>query len=186
MTKKMNEGSGVEVGGEESGGILTYSSNNSGGYWWLTDENWKALEDAGWTVHWLVLAKTSYGNITESGRRYSDHLAPREVGPLYPDDPTSDREALEVANTYDEAVALADRHGRYMSALAVSAAKATDDPNATVAEWEQLTGQDAGAEGCNCCGEPHSFEFIDAQGKTHYAGIEVTSTFKGFAAKEQA
>lgn len=32
--------------------ILEYGSNNSGGGWWLTDEHWLALEEAGWTVKW--------------------------------------------------------------------------------------------------------------------------------------
>lgn len=32
--------------------IVEYSSNNSGGGWWLDDKDWKALEDAGWTVEW--------------------------------------------------------------------------------------------------------------------------------------
>ena len=31
---------------------VTYSSNNSGGSWWLTDEDWYALENAGWEVDW--------------------------------------------------------------------------------------------------------------------------------------
>lgn len=31
---------------------IEYSSNNSGGGWWLSDENWKALEKAGWAVEW--------------------------------------------------------------------------------------------------------------------------------------
>jgi hypothetical protein len=30
-----------------------YSSNNSGGNWWLTDQNWKDLEAAGWKVDWV-------------------------------------------------------------------------------------------------------------------------------------
>lgn len=34
-------------------GILTYSTNNSGGGWWLEDEDWKALEKAGWKVFWM-------------------------------------------------------------------------------------------------------------------------------------
>lgn len=29
---------------------VTYSSNNSGGSWWLSDEDWRALEAAGWTL----------------------------------------------------------------------------------------------------------------------------------------
>jgi len=34
-------------------GKVTYSSNNSGGGWWLNDDNWLALEDAGWEVEWV-------------------------------------------------------------------------------------------------------------------------------------
>jgi hypothetical protein len=33
--------------------IIKYSSNNSGGGWWLHDEDWKKLEDAGWNVDWV-------------------------------------------------------------------------------------------------------------------------------------
>jgi hypothetical protein len=32
--------------------IIKYSSNNSGGSWWLSDEDWFALEKAGWKVEW--------------------------------------------------------------------------------------------------------------------------------------
>lgn len=31
---------------------VEYSSNNSGGHWWLSDEDWLALEQAGWVVEW--------------------------------------------------------------------------------------------------------------------------------------
>ena len=31
---------------------INYSSNNSGGSWWLSDEDWLALEKAGWDVDW--------------------------------------------------------------------------------------------------------------------------------------
>ncbi|QDH93008.1 hypothetical protein SEA_STEPHIG9_61 [Mycobacterium phage Stephig9] len=31
---------------------VTYSSNNSGGSWWLTDDDWFALERAGWVINW--------------------------------------------------------------------------------------------------------------------------------------
>ena len=34
---------------------VEYSSNNSGGSWWLKDEDWKALEAAGWKVVWASL-----------------------------------------------------------------------------------------------------------------------------------
>lgn len=35
------------------GVIVEYSSNNSGGEWWLSTEDWEALENAGWNVHWV-------------------------------------------------------------------------------------------------------------------------------------
>lgn len=34
-------------------GYVDYDSNNSGGGWWLTDEDWLALEAAGWFVDWI-------------------------------------------------------------------------------------------------------------------------------------
>lgn len=34
--------------------VVEYSSNNSGGYWWLEDDDWKALEKAGWSVQWYA------------------------------------------------------------------------------------------------------------------------------------
>ena len=34
-------------------GYIRYSSNNSGGNWWLTEQNWKDLEAAGWEVEWV-------------------------------------------------------------------------------------------------------------------------------------
>lgn len=32
---------------------VEYRSNNSGGRWWLGDEDWEALEKAGWVVNWV-------------------------------------------------------------------------------------------------------------------------------------
>lgn len=32
---------------------VQYSSNNSGGSWWLSDDDWYALERAGWEVEWV-------------------------------------------------------------------------------------------------------------------------------------
>jgi hypothetical protein len=31
---------------------VEYSSNNSGGSWWLSDTDWKNLEESGWKVDW--------------------------------------------------------------------------------------------------------------------------------------
>jgi hypothetical protein len=33
--------------------LVKYDSNNSGGRWWLSDEDWFALEKAGWKVDWV-------------------------------------------------------------------------------------------------------------------------------------
>lgn len=81
--------------------VIRYSSNNSGGSWWLSDDDWKALEKAGWVVDW-------------SEERWLGALA---------------MSAYRVSLSYDEAVA----------------------------EFEQLTGQCADSEGCECCGQPHNF-----------------------------
>ena len=32
--------------------LIKYSANNSGGSWWLNDDDWHALEKAGWTISW--------------------------------------------------------------------------------------------------------------------------------------
>lgn len=37
---------------------VEYDSNNSGGRWWLKDEDWFALEKAGWKVGWFKLANS--------------------------------------------------------------------------------------------------------------------------------
>jgi hypothetical protein len=33
---------------------VEYSSNNSGGSFWLSDDDWYALRDAGWDVDWVA------------------------------------------------------------------------------------------------------------------------------------
>lgn len=40
---------------------IRYDSNNSGGGWSLTDEDWLALEAAGWSVHWVKDDKRAFG-----------------------------------------------------------------------------------------------------------------------------
>lgn len=50
---------------------VTYSSNNSGGGWWLTDEDWHALEEAGWEVAW----RKDMGGYTDEDGRWLGALA---------------------------------------------------------------------------------------------------------------
>jgi len=33
--------------------LIRYSSNNSGGRWWLSDDDWKRLEQNDWKVEWV-------------------------------------------------------------------------------------------------------------------------------------
>ena len=95
---------------------VTYSSNNSGGYWWLKDDDWLALEAAGWKVDW-VADNPRFG----TGDRWLGALAMRAT-----------REGLTLRES--------------------------------VEEWEEITGQNAADQGCNCCGSPH--DFYDERGNS--------------------
>lgn len=44
-----------------SKGTLEYDSNNSGGSWWLNDDDWKNLEQAGWEVAWRKDMEDQFG-----------------------------------------------------------------------------------------------------------------------------
>lgn len=90
---------------------VNYSSNNSGGDWWLDDEDWYNLENAGWLISWKK----------------------------------------------DEEHSGAGKDGRWLGALATSASREGLSMDAAIAEWEQITGLNSGAHGCECCGRPHSF-----------------------------
>lgn len=116
-------------------GILEYDSNNSGGSWWLSDEDWEALEKAGWNVHW--------GN-----RVYGKEKL------LEPVPKTGDT---------------------WLGAIAMSAAKEFNSAEEGIAEFESITGQDAAAEGCNCCGPPHNFTWYE-NGEVKHASAVVTET----------
>lgn len=94
-------------------GYIEYSSNNSGGDWWLTDQDWTNLEEAGWEVQWKK---------DEAGQR------------------------------------------RWLGALATSAKRHGLTREEAIAEWEQITGQNAYDEGCPCCGQPHEFYSYDDEG----------------------
>lgn len=75
------------------------------------------------------------------------------------------------ANEQSPILKSAYKNGRYMGALAVSAHKDFETAEAGVEEWEQATGQIASEEGCNCCGQPHGFEFTDDSGESHYMSL---------------
>lgn len=101
---------------------VEYSSNNSGGSWWLSDADWKALEEAGWEVDWYK----------------------------------------------DEEGSWADADGRWLGALASRATRRGLSLRDAILEWESITGEDAAALGCNCCGTPHNFyEYNDDDSMTN-------------------
>lgn len=50
---------------------------------------------------------------------------------------------------------------RWLGALATSALRPALSEEDAIAEWEQITGQSADDEGCECCGEPHYFSQVD-------------------------
>src|SRR3954454_15168239 len=55
----------------------------------------------------------------------------------------------------------------WLDALATKASKDFATPRDAVAEFERVTGQDADEEGCECCGPPHLFYYIDEAGEYH-------------------
>ncbi len=53
------------------------------------------------------------------------------------------------------------KDGRWLGALATSAVrKNIRSVKCAIAEWEDITGQDASDEGCHCCGQPHYFSEV--------------------------
>lgn len=132
------------AGGDGMSAVLVYNSNNSGGNWWLDDGNWKALEAKGWTVHWYRKAVDKSVGLPDSTSSYDDDV-------------------------------LADTPGdgtRWLGALATSCAKRVESPQEGIAEWELITGEHATAQGCNCCGPPHSFTYRTDDGERHYIEID--------------
>ena len=63
---------------------VRYETNNSGGHWWLKDEDWKALEKAGWKVTWAKDDESYKKSIDEEGRFLGSlaHEAEKDFGNL--------------------------------------------------------------------------------------------------------
>ena len=59
-----------------------------------------------------------------------------------------------------------DPDGRWLGALATSAYKTFETLQEGIDEWEDITGQCASDEGCECCGEPHNFSGETSDGKS--------------------
>ncbi len=52
----------------DDGSYVEYDSNNSGGRWWLKDQDWLALKQAGWKVRWYRDQEYYSSERTEDGR----------------------------------------------------------------------------------------------------------------------
>lgn len=120
---------------------IEYLSNNSGGGWWLSDDDWCALESAGWYVEW--------GGTWFCHSRWANPLD-RERTPTCPDDGSCRghrrAEKAEDAEPF-----------RWLGCLARSAWIEAESEEAAIAMWREATSQDPDDEGCPCCGRPHNF-----------------------------
>ncbi len=50
---------------------------------------------------------------------------------------------------------------RWLGALATEASIEVESIDVAIAKWEYVTGKDAFAKGCSCCGQPHNFSDFD-------------------------
>ena len=128
-------------------GILSYENNNSGGVWWLSDQDWFALAEAGWTVHWARVNERSILGV--ASRIYVDA-----------DDPSDLIKPIPMPDINDGPI-------RYMGALAVSAAKRFVSAEVGALEFETVANQNLGDEGCNCCGQPHNMRWYPDGGSDY-------------------
>lgn len=120
--------------------------NNSGGYWWLSDEDWKNLEKAGWKVRWFAKEK-------------------------HPEKPDPDCKSCKGTGRDEKRKHAAYRcmwcfeniyayHGeRWLGGLAKKATKECKSVKDAIVEFEKITGQNITSEGCNCCGPPFTLHW---------------------------
>lgn len=130
---------------------VDYTSNNSGGGWWLNDEDWLALEKAGWDVSWgpTLFCKDRFGIASAYGVPAPAVCTGAKVCPGH-----------QVAQSYDD-IRENDKL-RFLRAAATRASKHFESLAAGIQEWEEITKKDSSALGCyDCCGAPHSFEAYD-------------------------
>lgn len=122
--------------------LIEYESNNSGGHWWLEDEDWKALEDAGWSVKWggLWFCKSDFS----FGRPEPSYSITECEGEC---------QGHRVYQSFEEAI----KGERWLGSIAKEAEKEFTSMKECLKEFEHITGKDVSEEGCNCCGPPHYF-----------------------------
>ena len=136
-------------------GYVEYSANNSGGSWWLKDEDWRALERAGWKVAWATLENL----YDDSGEYvYDTDGMPKLVPPG------------QGNSKFASLSATLNKGGRYMGALAKTAYRVGLSLREAAAEFDRVTSCTSTDAGCACCGQPHYFTEYDAGGKSVASG----------------
>ena len=133
---------------------VEYSTNNSGGSWWLSDEDWKALEAAGWYVKWggLYFCHSKNYSFTNAGPNICET-----------------KDECHGHRCYDSADEVKER---WLGALAKEATKEFSNIRDALKEFETITNQSVTDEGCNCCGAPHSFFWTSDSGGWEYCSGE--------------
>lgn len=108
---------------------VKYRALKSGAVNWLSDRDWKQLEEAGWKVHWIS-KDPDYQKLHEEGK------------------------VLIV-------------EGRLHGSLANEAEKCFSSIGEAMREFQKITGLSVTEEGCDHCGPPHIFEWLEfhASGK---------------------
>lgn len=91
----------------------------------MEEEDWKALEDAGWLVDWN----------REFVFRRGQYVKDEGGFPTFKWSKGKD----------------------WLGGKARNAWKKFDSVSEGIREFEELTGECADDEGCNCCGQPHNF-----------------------------
>ena len=139
---------------------VLYDSNNSGGSWWLGDEQWKALEAAGWKVAWERL----------------EHVYAENGG--YELDPDGTPKLVPVGAGNGKYKSFARRYEsgeyRFLGALATRAYRAGLSLREAAEEWERVTSKSSTDAGCPCCGPPHTFIEYDDEGNYVADGPDVS------------
>lgn len=135
---------------------IQYSSNNSGGKWWLKDADWAALERAGWEVKWggVWFCNSDYNqflNAKKPAYRFKKCKVTKKNGQDW-----NECKGHRQVRSYEEAKKIQAKD-RWLDAIATCASIKTNSIAEAIRSWEKATGMDASAEGCGCCGPPHSF-----------------------------
>lgn len=120
--------------------LIQYRSNNSGGHFWISEEDWKNLEKAGWVIKWIW---ESWAWDEENKIILDENGLPKKEQRL-----DYDGKPMKVGSLF-------------CGTKAMYAVKDFNSIEEAIEEFESITGQDVYNLGCDCCGPPHSFcEFI--------------------------